>query len=283
MEILRSESTGIAYTVRGDEPGPVVLCLHGFPDIPRTWDRLADALAGDGFRVVLPWLPGYAPSTLDGPLDPLSVAGRFFELLDELSTEPVRFVGHDWGAVIGYALLAGRPDRFQAAALLSIPHPFVMEHNLPDHPKQILRSSYMAAFQLPVLPERLIRARKLALVKRLWKVWSPGFDPGRAYFEELDQCLEQSLPAPLSYYRALRSPKFFREFRARLERDPIPVPTLYLHGERDGCISVEMAKGQGRQFSALFEMLRLAEAGHFVHLERPAVVNPAIRTWFASH
>ncbi len=91
------------------------------------------------------------------------------------------------------------------------------------------------------------------------------------------------MPAPLQYYRALRSPKIIVEMRKLLSAGPIVVPTIYLHGERDGCVGPEITEEQGAHFSALFEQLILADAGHFVHLERPQVVNEAIVKWFAAH
>jgi len=284
MQPLRSEKTGISYTSTGEADAPPVVCLHGFPNIPRTWDLLTEVLGRDGFRVIAPWLPGYAPSSLDEPLDLLAVIGRLLTFIDELSPDvPVRLVGHDWGAFMAYGALSQRPERFRAAAILSIPHPLVLEENIGKFPRQLLRSSYMAFFQLPAVPERLIRARNFALIERLWKIWSPGFDPGTEYFDELKQCLRVSMPAPLSYYRSLRLPKVIRGLRALLRTDPIPVPTLYLHGERDGCMGVELIDGQERYFSALFETVRLTEAGHFLHLERPTEVNQAIRDWFLAH
>ena len=284
MRRLRFEKAGISYTSTGEADAPLVVCLHGFPDIPRTWDSLTDTLARAGFRVIAPWLPGYAPSSLDGPLDLPAVTRRTLAFIDELSPNaPVRLVGHDWGALIAHGALSQRPERFRAAAILSIPHPLVFEKNLSEFPRQLLRSSYIAFFQLPAVPERVIRARDFAFIERLWKIWSPGFDPGTQYFDELKQCLRASMPAPLSYYRSLRSPKVLGEVRDLLQTDPIPVPTLYLHGERDGCFGVELIDGQERYFSASFETVRLAEAGHFVHLERPAEVNQAIHDWFLAH
>jgi pimeloyl-ACP methyl ester carboxylesterase len=204
--------------------------------------------------------------------------------IEDLSRNaPVRLVGHDWGAVLTHVALSQKPERFRAAAILSIPHPLVLEKNIVDFPKQLLRSSYMALFQLPAVTERLVRVGDFAFVEWLWKIWSPGFSPGADYFEELRQCLGASLPGPLSYYRSLRSPKVIRQLRSMLQTAPIPVPSLYLHGERDGCIGVELIGGQERYFSALFETIRLAEAGHFLHLERADEVNQAIVEWFVAH
>jgi len=284
MRPLRSEETGMSYLLTGEADAPLVVCLHGFPDIPRTWDPLTNALVRAGFRVVSPWLPGYAPSSLEGSLDPPAVVRRLLALIGELSPDaPVRLAGHDWGAILAHVALSQRPELFRAAAILSIPHPLVLRRNVGDFPRQLLRSSYMALFQLPAVPERVIRARDFAFVEWLWNIWSPGFSPGADYFDELKQCLRASLPAPLCYYRSLRSPEIIRELGAILQTDPIPVPSLYLHGERDGCMGVELIDGQERYFSALFKTVRLAEAGHFVHLERPEEVNRAIVEWFLAH
>src|SRR5438270_237513 len=48
---------------------PLAVLAHGFPDTPFTWRHLGPDLAGRGYRVVAPWLPGY-----DAPTDkPISV------------------------------------------------------------------------------------------------------------------------------------------------------------------------------------------------------------------
>lgn len=284
MQTERCQQTGISYVTSGEADAPLVICLHGFPDVPRTWDSLTGALVGSGFRVVAPWLPGYAPSSLDGPFDLPTVARRLLAFIEEVSSDaPVRIVGHDWGALLVHCALSLEPDRFRAAVTLAMPHPLAIEANAPEFPRQLLRSSYIAFFQLPVLSERVIGARDFALIEWLWNVWSPGFDPGATYFDEVKQCLKDSLPAPLLYYRSLVSPGAIRELRTLLETDPIPVPTLSLHGERDGCMGVELGGGQERYFSALFETIRFSEAGHFLHMERPIEINQAIQDWFQAH
>jgi pimeloyl-ACP methyl ester carboxylesterase len=91
------------------------------------------------------------------------------------------------------------------------------------------------------------------------------------------------MPAPLRYYRSLLSPTLIREVTELLSAGPIVVPTLYLHGELDGCIGRDLAAGQEAHFSALFEQLTLEGAGHFLHLEQAAEVNGAIVRWFDAH
>ena len=281
MRQLRSEQTGISYLSTGAEDAPVVVCLHGFPDIPPMWAPLTEHMCSAGYRVVRPWLPGYAPSSLEGPFDIPTLARTILSFVDELSpSEPVRIVGHDWGSVITQCALAQRPERFRAAAMLAVPHVLAFETNVERYPRQLQRSAYMAFFQLPIVSDRVVKLRNYRFIERLWQAWSPGFDPGPDYFEELKLCLRASMPAPLKYYRAMASLKAVREIRAMFSAGPIVVPTMYLHGERDGCIGPEIAEDQEEHFSALFEVVKLADAGHFLQLERPAEVNAAILRWF---
>jgi len=279
-----SEQSGLAYLCTGAQDAPLVLCLHGFPDIPRSWGPLSECLCDAGYRVVSPWLPGYAPSSLEGPFDLPSLARTILSFIDELSpAEPVRIVGHDWGSMIAQCAMAQRPERFRAAVTLAVPHSLAFEANIERHPRQLLRSAYMGFFQLPRVSDRVVKFRDFRFIERLWEAWSPGFDPGTDYFEELKLCLRSSMPAPLKYYRAMTSLKAIREIREIIGAGPIVVPTMHMHGERDGCIGPEMAEGQEAHFSALFEMVTLADAGHFLHLERPAVVNGAILRWLQEH
>jgi pimeloyl-ACP methyl ester carboxylesterase len=284
MRRLRSEQTGLSYLSTGAEDAPLVVCLHGFPDIPRTWAPLSEHLREAGYRVVSPWLPGYAPSSLEGPFDVPTLTRTILSFVDELApSEPVRIVGHDWGSLITQCALALRPERFRAAATLAVPHLLAFQANLERYPRQLRRSAHMAFFQLPIVSDRIVKLRNFRFIERLWEIWSPGFNPGSDYFEELKLCLRSSMPAPLRYYRAMTSPKVIRELREIVAAGPIVVPTMYLHGERDGCIGPEIAEGQEEYFSALFEMVKLADAGHFLHLERPAEVNEAILGWFEEH
>ena len=78
---------------------PLAVLVHGFPDTPNTWRHLGPDLAGRGYRVVAPWLPGY-----DAPTNkPISVGTYVRSVLDARGTyradERAVLIGHDWGAV----------------------------------------------------------------------------------------------------------------------------------------------------------------------------------------
>jgi pimeloyl-ACP methyl ester carboxylesterase len=255
--------------------------LHGFPDAPPTFAPLLGALADRGYRVVAPWLRGYAPSPLAGPYDVDRLADDVLAWADRLSpTQPVALVGHDWGAAVTYVACARAPARFAAAVTLAVPHPAVFVRSLARR-RQLARSWYMLAFQVPGV-ERLAAARDFALIDRLWADWSPGFTLPAELRAALHATLRTSWPAPLLYYRALTRPPGAALARLR-RRDRIAVPTLYLHGARDGCIGPEVGVGAERFFTAGYRREVVPDVGHFVAAEAPMAIAARIAAWLDAH
>ena len=62
---IRTKVLEIAYQESGPADGPPVILLHGFPDDVHAYDGVAPPLAGDGCRVLVPWLRGYGPTRFD--------------------------------------------------------------------------------------------------------------------------------------------------------------------------------------------------------------------------
>jgi pimeloyl-ACP methyl ester carboxylesterase len=269
-----------ATLAHGDPGAPVILCLHGFPDHPPTFLPLMRELAAAGYRVVAPWLRGYAPSTLDGPYDADTIAADAVDLAGALAAdEPVILVGHDWGAVAAYGALVRAPDRFRAAVTMAVPHPLAFMANLRRNPAQLRRSWYMFFFQLPAIPEHVVPRDGFAFIDRLWRAWSPGYAAPARDMDELKQCLAASMPAPIAYYRAIARPA--RELRARLRRveDKIVTPTLHLHGANDGCVAAALGRGQERFFAGRFASDVVPGVGHFMQIEAPTEIARRILTW----
>src|SRR5262245_31133430 len=103
--------------------GPLVLLLHGFPELASSWRHQLPALAAAGYRAVAPDQPGYGRTDSPSPTDAYSMlhlVGDMVALLDALGEPTAVVVGHDWGAHVAWAAALLRPDRFRAVVGLSV-------------------------------------------------------------------------------------------------------------------------------------------------------------------
>jgi len=266
----------LACTTYGD--GPLVLCAHGFPDDARSFRAQIEPLVARGFRVVCPTMRGYAPSSIarSGRYDAESLGRDLCALADRLSPgSPVRLVGHDWGAVAAYAATALAPARFSHVVTMAVPHPRVALPSLA-RPAQMRRSWYIGLFQIRGVAERRLAEHDLALVDRLWRDWSPGYVASKDELDSIKAGIAPRIPHVIGYYRALLSPSAILGESRRLLLAKTTVPALYMHGEDDGCMGVELVQGTEKHFLAGVRVHRVPRAGHFLHLERPDVVNPIL-------
>lgn len=281
-EHLRIEANNLGFSALAwGEPGaPLALCLHGYPDTAWTWRHLGPHLAAHGWRVVAPFTRGYAPTELASD-DDYSVAAQARDALALHSAlggdERAALIGHDWGALAAYNIAAHAPYRFRRVVTMAVPPPWLLAAALrgpgalPLLARQLRNSWYTMFNQLPGLAERA----QGKLIPKLWRDWSPGFDADedvRHVFAALDGRARRR--AALRYYRCAADPRASRQLS-----QPGRQPVLFLHGQRDGCFSPALCRrvlplltGQSRGES-------IEGAGHFLQVERPAVVNDLITDW----
>lgn len=262
--------------------GPLALCLHGFPDTARTWRHLLPRLADAGFHAVAPFNRGYAPTAVpaDGFFQAGALAADANALHEALGAgDDAVVIGHDWGAAAAYGAAGSAPDRWRQVVGLAVPPSNAMLLTFLGY-EQLKLSWYMHFFQSP-LAEMLVVADDLAFLDRLWHDWSPGYDPTDDLGAAKDALRSpEHLTAALGIYRAALgnaplSPALTTEQAAC--GDAPPQPTLYLHGEDDGCIAAATAGSAAGAFDRVgsrFDVL--AGVGHFLHLETPDRVNDLI-------
>lgn len=274
--LVEADGEPFAVLSAGPEDGAPLLLLHGFPDIPATWSPVVERLAARGYRCHAPYLRGYGGSTRRGPFHVDRIGADAVALADALAPgRPVAILGHDWGAVAAYAALSRAPARFHAAITLAVPHPGHLLGALARHPWAARQVWYMLFFQLPRLPERALTDTRL--LEWLWRAWSPGFEAPAGHLDEVRRALARGELAALAYYRALAGSMLRRVPRWA----PIRVPTLHVHGARDGCIAASLTAGHERLFEAEVETV-LIEAGHFATLEAPARVADLALEWLGA-
>jgi pimeloyl-ACP methyl ester carboxylesterase len=261
----------------GPADGPVVLLLHGFPELSESWRDVLPMLAAAGFHAVAPDLRGYGGTERpENGYDLDTLANDVVELARYLQPgRPVHLVGHDWGGLIAYHVAAMHPEVVDRLAVINAPHPAVFARDIWK-PSQLLSSWYIFFFQLPYLPERLLSSRGGALVSRLLRramVDPSRVPPGKLAEYEANFSTLEAARAAISYYRqGLRrnlSPRGLREMR---EYPRIRAPFLLIWGEQDTALRKTLTKGLGRHFELRPVVHYLPEEGHFVPLEAPEKV-----------
>src|SRR5438445_11760741 len=117
-------ANGLHIHVAEAGAGPLVLLLHGFPDLWYTWRHLLPVLARSGYRAIAPDLRGYgeteAPSAVED-YGILNMIGDVVGLVDALGADSVVLAGHDWGARIAWHTAQLHPQRVSSVIELSVP------------------------------------------------------------------------------------------------------------------------------------------------------------------
>lgn len=277
----------------GPAEAPIALCLHGFPDTAYGWRKIAPRLVAAGWRVVAPFMRGYAPSSIpsdhsyhigalmDDALQVRSAAG---------GTEHDVVIGHDWGALAATGLAAMPDSPFAKAVIMSVPPVAALRHpggvvdgvRLAGHlPAQLVRSWYISYFQLPWLPERSTSW----VLPLLWRRWSPGYDAEQD-LRHVDAAIgaSEGWRAALGPYRALRNarpPDRYAELHQHWTKPP-RLPSLYLHGRDDGCMTPAFAHWADKVLPAGSNVAVVDHAGHFLQLEAPDEVADLVLDFVGS-
>lgn len=271
---IRANGMEFAYIDAGE--GPLVLCLHGFPDTAWSLTGLVRALGAAGFHAVAPFMRGYPPSSVpdDRDYSGLALGRDVIALIEHFGAADAMVVGHDWGALAAYAGATLRPDRVKRIVTAAVPHP--RRFLLRPSRAQLRASHYMFKFQLPGWPERRIRESDFAWLRDLARSWSPGWEPTEEYFGPVKAAFSDParLKAALGYYRAMPRTLLQRESWQFLLK-PIQVPARVIHGEKDACILPASFLDQEHLFAERYELVGLP-CGHFMHIELPQEFNAKV-------
>lgn len=268
---LPTNGIRLQVTQAGTRYGPLVLLLHGFPEFWYGWRHQIRPLAEAGFRVWAPDQRGYNLS--DKPQDISAyrldeLAMDVLGLIDAAGVERCYLAGHDWGAIVAWWVARHYPDRLHKLAVLNGPHPAVMVHTLGKSLSQLRRSWYLFYFQLPFMPEAVLRTYDWDY---LVKILKHGSKPGSFTPDDLEQYQhawwrKDAVTCMLNWYRAAvrMPPDLTGDLR-------IHVPTLILWGSQDAALEREMAEAS-LNLCDQGKLVLFQNSGHWVqHDEAPAV------------
>ncbi len=170
---IRSNGADLAVFEYGPDPaadGPVLLLVHGYPDDHRLYLPLIRELA-ETFHIIAYDTRNAGSSVTDEPASFVlqALVDDLYAVLAATTASPVHLVGHDWGSIQAWAAVqdpraAGRISRFTSVSGPDLQHFSRWIRERLRSPRgwsqllgQLLRSFYVAVFQIPLLPEVLWR------------------------------------------------------------------------------------------------------------------------------
>jgi pimeloyl-ACP methyl ester carboxylesterase len=256
----------------GPKSGIPFVLLHGFPENWRCWIRQIPALVQAGCRVIIPDQRGYNLSDKPQGIKNYCInelTNDILGLIVALNYEKVNLIGHDWGALVAWMLAIKHPERLNRLGIINVPHPAVMRRFLTRDFEQMRRSLYALFFQLPWLPETILRLGN-------WRVTALGMRRSAKRNAFTDEDIEKykeawsqpsAISAMLNWYRAAL------RYRPRVTNDMhVQVPTLILWGVKDFALTYRMAR-PSLDYCDEGNLIFFPDATHWVQREEAEEVN----------
>jgi pimeloyl-ACP methyl ester carboxylesterase len=284
MRELRLAAHGLGFRCLADGPGdaPLALLLHGFPEGAESWEAQVPALAEAGYLAVAPDLRGYGGSDRPGGVEAYRVEHLVADvvgLLDALGRERCHLAGHDWGALVGWAVAARHPDRLVTWSALSVGHPRAYVEAVRDDLDQRKRSSYIDLFLLPGKAEAVLAEDGHRRLRAMYRVGPRADAVPEQHVETFVRSMARPgrLTAGLDYYRANLGPESDRAFPP--DAPPVATPTQLIWGDKDPALGAAQARLTGRHVAAGYRLEVLEGAGHWLQSERPDAVSRLLVEW----
>lgn len=308
---------GIDIHVAEAGEGPLVLLLHGFPELWYSWRHQLPALAAAGYHAVAPDVRGYGRTSVPTSVRAYAMRELVTDavgVLDALGEPTAALVGHDWGAAIAWASLRSAPERFSLLAALSTP-PFQARPPMPPVERMRLaagdRFNWLLHCQPPGVAERELEAdprRSLRLFMHALSGDAPdGFAlhlltglPSSARF--LDSIPEPDRPstwlteADLDYYAGefartgfggavnrYRNIDFDWHDLPELGTGTVEQPVLFLAGAQETAIRYADWDFAEKHVPNLERPPLLRNGGHWIQQEQPDAVNRALVEFLRGH
>jgi pimeloyl-ACP methyl ester carboxylesterase len=264
----------------GRADAPPVLLLHGWPQHWFMWRDVLVALMAD-HRVIAPDLRGlgWSDAPRDGYLKQ-ELADDMLALLDALGLERVDLIGHDWGALTGFLMCLGAPERIGHYVACSIPHLWPP----PERPslRRLATLWYQVALASPLLGPALMRNGGFTR-----RVFASARSHGRYSPEQLTAFVDvlrepARARATQQYYRTFLLHELRPLIAGAFHKRPLSTPTRLLWGQRDFILQGARTSGEHEAYAPSMTIEWVPDTGHFLPEERPEVVVARARELFGS-
>jgi pimeloyl-ACP methyl ester carboxylesterase len=266
----------------GPAAGPLVLLLHGFPEIAYSWRHQLGPLGAAGFHVVAPDLPGYGRSDKpDVTYDCEWINGTLMGLVDALGADRVVIAGHDWGGLLVWIMARQYPDR--VAGVIGVNTPDLPRPHAPPV-ETLRRRTADRPFYLVQFQDRGVAEWVFSWGGRPYDDFvdvmfdGPATTVGKAFPREVRAVYKRAyhgwgaLTPPLEYYRNMDRNW---ELTAPIAHRTIDVPCLMISGADDRVLRPEMTEGMEERVPNV-EKIVIDNCGHWTQQEHPRETTAAM-------
>jgi len=254
----------------GDEQGPIMMFLHGYPDSPETFELQFEHFAAK-YHVIAPYSRGCLPSEKVDDVRRYGHASQcldFYEILnhvDPTGKKPIVLVGHDLGAAHAWFFAGMIQQRLAALVIINGLSIYQMGRRFGNF-RQQLKSWYIYAMLVPRLPRMILRRFSGQFLNYAYGKSNLSTAARPDMKSSLGGVVNPSLQ-----YRALVMDLIKGEGKTRKKLD---VPVMILWGRDDRFLEVPAKHEIERDAAEV--TIRILKANHWVHREDPSSVNELI-------
>ncbi len=299
------KTNGINMHIAEAGEGPLVLMLHGFPELWYSYRHQLPALAEAGYHAVAPDIRGYGQSDAPPNIEDYGMKDHLADalgILDTLGAETAVVVGHDWGAPMAWNSAVLHPDRYRAVVGLSVP--FLQRSPAPptDLFKAVFKDNffYMLYFQEPGVAEKELEADPRKTLRTFLCAASGDAVPAGFLGKKKGDLFLTGMENPEKLPGWLTEADvdvFANEFKRTgfrgglnryrdMDRDwhdlpqladaKVTQPALFIGGSKDGVLAFTSMDAMKANCSDLRDLVMIEGAGHWTQQERPKEVNEVL-------
>ncbi|CAG2174483.1 unnamed protein product [Oppiella nova] len=282
---IQTKNVKLHYVSKGDPKKPLMLFIHGFPEVWYSWRKQLPVFADNYYTVALN-MRGYGDSD-----KPLGVANYAVDKLVDDIRDVVHGLGkkkciivcHDWGGLVGWTTAAQYPELVDKFIVCNAPQIKHFMDTIEGSWKQFLSSWYLPLrfisihkyiyfFNLPFLPELRFRCNDLQVFDFIFKKLGTkdDIDAYKYYF-----CKPGALTPPINYYRALQR-NYAAHYLNKVKDKRITAPTLVLWGKDDIALTESLAADSCKSCDN-YTIKIIDNCSHWTPFDRPDLVNKYIK------
>ncbi len=289
VEFVQTPVLNIGYGDHGNTSGFPIILLHGFPYDVRSWDGVVPLLIEAGYRVLVPYLRGYGPTSFISPDSPrmaeqAAIGQDLVDFAEALGIGEFAVAGFDWGNRAACVTSVLQPHLVKALVAIggySVQNTVLREH--PARASDEAKRWYQWYFNTEQGRVGLEQNRQ-DIIRHLWDTWSPAWQYTDAAYNRSAPSFDNPdfVDVVIHSYRhrhvnAPGEERFLEVERQLAERPQIQVPAIVLRGLESGFGRPSAdPSGDQRRFPALVARRIVEGAGHDLPAHRPDAVSTAL-------